>query len=326
MIVSLLNIENRCRQFTVALSIVVCCSTSVSCQRKLPEDAISLSETSKQIHFLASDELMGRLTGTPGNDGAAQFISEQFRSFGVEPLPGAPNYFQEIEFERMSPARDGQLILLGDTLWHPESMFVRYGRSTNLSAPAVYANYGVFEPDSARDDYQGIDVRGKIVVVKFGSPTDDEVFKGLWAGSAKRAAAAKHGAAALIELYSGSTPMSSLAFLLNEQSFSLASDSINGAEPLFPHAVVRDSTGELEKRIAQQKGLMATFRTQGATIEKVVSRNVVGFIRGRDVALQKEFICLTAHYDHVGVRSAGGRAIPDSIYNGARDNAIWAIG
>ena len=169
----------------------------------LPEFSMSRSEVESHTRFLASDELMGRRTGEPGNRVAARYIAEQFRQLGLKTPPGQTDYLQPIELERTKAATSATLLVGKDTLKLGKELVVMAGAPTTLSGDVIYVGYGLTDGE---DGYKGRDVKGRIVVVQGGSPEakgPGEIFR---ASTEKRKLAASKGVAAIIELYSESIP------------------------------------------------------------------------------------------------------------------------
>lgn len=281
----------------------------------LPEFSIPMSEPSAHIKFLASDELEGRMTGEHGNNVAARYIATQFQRYGVKPI--TPNYFQPISFiKRISPKL--LALKLGNRTIDSDDLLLLTGDSVNLSAPLVYVGFGIVDSASGRDDYSGIDVKGKIVVARLGTSEDDSPRALFGSFKQKQDAAKAKGALALIELYRFSFPFSSLKQFFGGGS--LAIDDSTSTTGTFTHILLNDDNSEIRKDVQTKKNLNATLQTDGYKEQKVISNNVVGVIEGTDPKLKEEFVMLSAHYDHIGVKPTPNST--DSIYNGARDNAM----
>lgn len=285
----------------------------------LPEQSITRAEVEAQTRFLASDELQGRRTGDPGNWVAARYIAEQFRQLGLKPAPGQADYFQRIPFERVKAASSGILVTDKDTLRLGKDLLVIAGGATDLSGQVVYAGYGLTDGE---DGYKGRDVKGKIVVVQGGSPeakSPGEIFR---ASNSKRKLATEKGVAALIELYSESVPWGLVAQNFNREQISLAM-AANG--PAVTHVWINNQNNKYGR--LKDPNASVTLRTSGRIKVPAASANVAGVIEGSDPKLKNEYVVLSAHFDHVGVgKQGGGSYTPeDSIFNGARDNAMGAV-
>lgn len=281
----------------------------------LPESFIPISEPSAHIKFLASDELEGRMTGEHGNNVAARYIATQFQRYGVKPL--TPNYFQPISFiKRIAPKL--LALKLGNRTINSDNLLLLTGDSINVSAKVVYVGFGMVDSVSGRDDYNGIDVKGKIVIARIGTSEEDSPRQLFGAFKQKQDAAKAKGALALIELYRFGFPFGRLKEFFGGGSLSL--DDETETQSAFAHVLLNDDDSAIRALVQTQKNLNGVLQTDGYKAQKVVSNNVVGMIEGTDPKLKEEFVMLTAHYDHIGIKSTPSSI--DSIYNGARDNAM----
>ena len=161
----------------------------------LPEYQIQAAEPEAHVRFLASDEMLGRRTGEQTNLIAARYIAEQLRKLGARPAPGQEDFLLPVALESRSPENRGWLISGADTLRVIRDFIVVSGSQGRplASTPVVTAGYGM------EADYQNLDVKGKIVLVQFGTPDSRSPNDGFTASKAKRERAAVAGAAALIE-------------------------------------------------------------------------------------------------------------------------------
>ncbi|MBI3789007.1 MAG: M28 family peptidase [Ignavibacteriales bacterium] len=305
--------------FVVLLGILIYAfniSTVLAQKKKtFPEDSFSQSEMTAHLRFLASDELMGRMTGEQGNDVAARYIAEQFRAAGVVTVPGADGYFQHVPFVRRIPSTKGRLLLSGDTLKQGKEMVLWQGKAINVAAPVVVVGQGIVDTSKGIDDYKGLDVKGKIVAAKFSGFNTIE---------SKRKAAIEHGAAAMIDLYSGSMPWKNILGFFSQPNMSIQETGSNSSSS-FPHVMIRDSGGKYAAALGKQSSTQASLSLDEISETSVTSRNVVGLIKGSDPKSNNEYVILMAHYDHVGAGLKSGATKADTIFNGARDNAIGAV-
>ncbi|GAB3035055.1 M20/M25/M40 family metallo-hydrolase [Spirosoma pulveris] len=290
---------------------------------KLPEFSLSRAEVEAHMRFLASDELEGRRTGEQGNRVAARYIAEQFRQLGLKPagnVAGKPDYFQPISFERVKAASSGTMLIGKDTLHLGKELVVMAGGPTNLSGEVVYVGYGLTDGE---DGYKGRDVKGRILVAQGGSPDAKgprEIFN---ASAAKRKLASEKGAAALIELYSESIPWGFVNQYFNREQLSVASTP-EGAMPVT-HLWINNANNQYKQ--LKEAGQSVSIRTSGRPRTMTMSANVAGIIEGTDPALKSEYVLLSAHFDHIGVGKQSGTPYQpgDSIFNGARDNAMGTV-
>lgn len=262
------------------------------------------------LRFLAADELMGRSTTRPEIHVAARYISEQFRSFGVKQAPGTADYFQSFDLDLSRPATSGSLLLNGATYELGKELLPAGREDVSLQAPVVYAGYG------SKEDLEKLDVKGKIVVTSFGLNDSSSLRVGLRAMDSKRKLAAEKGAVALVERMKGTA-----ASWGNLQHYYMGERT--GAAPAnaLPAFILNDERAAL---LPLKEASSATLNVTGNKVNKLTARNVIGMVEGTDPKLKDQYVVLSAHYDHVGVadqpKMIDGK--PDSIYNGARDNAI----
>jgi hypothetical protein len=304
--------------------------------------AIRAEALAAHIRFLASPALAGRGLGTPGLDAAAEYAAAGLALAGIAPLPageaagGAPAvYFQPVPLreisafggaltleQRQGDARRSRSFLAGKDCLLPEMA------PQVISAPLVFAGYGIREDTLGRDDYRGLDVRGKAVIilggVPAGAPWQAPEIRKRWLGEpaepsyrAKLEAARSHGAVAVLVVEADDWP-ARLAEkdAVVEHFFQNAEPGTEDDGP--PLVRVSGAAGEflgLGEHTANGAlaGVSATIEAHGD--ERLpVSRNVIGWIPGRDDGLRSEAVVIGAHIDHLGV--VGG-----AIHPGADDNA-----
>jgi len=287
----------------------------------LPEFSLSRAEAEAHMRFLASDELQGRRTGDPGNLVAARYLAEQFRLLGVKPAPGQSTYFQMVPMQRYLAPSPGFVLVGRDTLRQGTQFVSVSPTKGELAGQTVYVGYGLAD---GPEGYNGRDVKGKIVVAQVGSPDAASGGALLAASQQKRKLAAEKGAIALVELYTqASYPWQFLTRYLSGEQTVLTPPSEG---PGLPHIWVDNGKNQLSS--LKDADQTVTFRTSGRPRTDLQTMNVVGMIEGTDPALKNEFVLMSAHYDHVGVGKQGGQPYTpaDSIFNGARDNAIGTVG
>lgn len=287
---------------------------------QLPEFAISKAEVEAHTYFLASDELQGRRTGELGNQVAARYIAEQFRSLDLKTPSGQTNYFQPIGLEKVKAATSGSLLVGKDTLKLGKELVVMAGSATDVTGEVIYVGYGL---TNGEDGYKGRDVKGRIVVAQGGSPDakgPSEIFR---ASAEKRKLAIEKGATALIELYSESIPWGFVNQYFNREQIALPVSGANSGS--VAHVWINNANNQYKQ--LKEAGQAVTLRTSGRPKTSVPSANVAGIIEGTDPKLKDEYVILSAHFDHVGVGKQGGSAYQpeDSIFNGARDNAFGTV-
>lgn len=301
--------------------------------------------------FLADDLLEGREAGARGHELAARYVAARFRALGLEPA-GEDGYFQQV------PLRSARL-----EFGSPSATFVGadgasrdfdfpkefvVGASTvreesQLDAELVFAGYGVVAEEFEHDDYAGLDVAGRIVVMLSGAPLSWPSEERAHFSRNKLEAAVERGAVGVVTL---ATPVSERVYPFARRSLFLhlprmgwieedgsthrgfpellagAQLSMEAAEVLFEGA---PRSAEVLMATVEADGVPTGFPLPGrlqlsyaSTLEDLTSPNVVARLPGSDPALADEHIVLTAHLDHIGfARTMSG----DDINNGAMDNA-----
>lgn len=316
----------------------------------------SMDNIEADMRFLASDELQGREAGTPGYDAAAEYVAARMAELGVTPAGDDDSYFQTVPLRRSYRVPEALSLEIG----HAETGaplgleanvdYVMYGstraEAATIGAEAVFVGFGIVAPDLGRDDYQGLDVDGKIVVMLSGTPKGIQTEERAYYGSQKSAEASKRGAIGIVSLETPTREtVYSFARLVGEGRLESASMSWLDADgTAFSRAPNIRASGYLSmaggRKLLEAAGqdfdaIMATAEadggsvqgfalpyridmTQASTLDTVESDNVIGLIEGSDPDLKDEIIVLTAHLDHIGVSKSFE---DDKINNGALDNA-----
>ncbi len=303
---------------------------------------------SYDIHFLASDALEGRFSGSEGAKVAAGFIADRFRSLGLTPAGDGGTFFQHFSFiARVHPGPGNALAfgLPGGTRTAaPETDFrpLAFSASGPASAEVVFAGYGIRAPDLSYDDYAGLDVKGKIVLVLRFSPEGDNPdsrFQPHMALRRKASEARDLGAAALLvatgPVGAKETTPVKISF---DASFADSGLPVMGistplAEALF--AAHGFTLAELQQRMNDRKepasrplGVTATLKAD-VVQERADALNVLAELPGSDPTLRAQTVVVGAHYDHLGYGGEGsGSLAPDvhAIHPGADDNASGTAG
>jgi hypothetical protein len=289
--------------------------------------------------FLADDLLEGRGTATRGHDIASKYVAAQFEAMGLEP-GNAGSFFQPIRFRSAEiDAEQTELKLLRggsaetlvwgeDFICEPDSLRTELA----LTGRVVFVGNGVVAPDFRIDDYQGLDVRGKVVALLLGQ----------FSNETKLAVAQAHGAIGVIALWNPEAekmiPFAELAGALSHLPMAWIDDDGVPNEKLpraiLGGAVLSDSGtkklfagAELSKgpALAVPNGdslrtelpVSVSIRTVSKYTEST-SQNVVAILRGSDPKLRNEYVVYTAHLDGLGI---GKPVNGDAIYNGAIDDA-----
>ena len=303
--------------------------------------------------FLADDLLEGRGTGTRGYQLAANYVRAQFEEMGLKPAGVGGSYFQNVRFRRIELLRDKSSLVVkpknGSTRTLTiEKDYVMGGdplsADTTAEGQVVFVGFGVSAPEFKYDDYEGIDVRGKIVAALYGAPPKMPSAPGAHFSSTeqKLRMAAEHGAIGYISIWAGKTeqrtPFSEYVRFTRGPALRWLDEKgvPDGAEPSIRGAVrISSSTAALLFEGAPKSwkdALQAAENSQPQALPlttsvamHIVSRyseaespNVAAILPGSDPQLKNEYVSFTAHLDHLGI---GDPVKGDSIYNGAADNA-----
>ena len=305
------------KYFSIALLMLGFSFSECIAQSKKTEIESNFKERESISHFryLASDELMGRDPIRPEIDAAARYISEQFWKYGAKEIPGANGYYQNIPFRLSAPPSKGE-VHLGDSIYRQgDNLLVLDGPSLEGKHALIVVGYGL-EPD-----YENKDVMGKVVVTNVGAPNRLSPADLFAAGREKLSLAKSKGAIGIIEIYNVPTvPWNLVSNFLNRTQLTV--DNTAGEESI-PYIWLKDLNNQMINAIGKGTYSSADFQIMGKVNKSIIGKNVVAIIEGTDPALKDEYVMLSAHYDHVGVGKPNAEG--DSIYNGARDNAVGTV-
>jgi hypothetical protein len=306
-------------------------------------ERIQPDDIKKHLETIASDEMQGRETGTPGQRKAAEYIAGHFKNIGLEPTPSG-TYFQSIQFS-FNRWRDISLSVNGQKY---RFMYDYYAFSSSnetqedsiMADEVVFVGYGI--EHASYNDYEGVDVKGKVVMMYQGEPMNRDSISYItkrkeyskWAlnWKTKLETAKRKGVKAVIfiepnitkrvskyrdRLLTGHTTMGMEDGLAENfaNSIYVAKDvakAIIGKRNLKKFIKNRDKirkTGRPNSLVLPAKIALAIKKDE----EILNGENVLGFIEGRDSVLKNDIVVVSAHYDHLGQRG-------DDIYNGADDN------
>jgi Zn-dependent M28 family amino/carboxypeptidase len=303
------------------------------------------------IRFLADDLLEGRGPATRGDQLARLYLSRELQSLGYQ--PGAPNgkWEQPIDIvgvDTQSPkvwtfaGKNGNNVDLKFFDDYTGSSGVQTPTGGFENADVVFIGYGIEAPEYQWDDFKGVDVKGKVVVMLNNDPDwDPKLFAGttrLYYGRwvYKYESAARHGAAGVIIVHtapSAGYPWQVVTSSWSGEQFGLPAEG----EPRVQYRgwateeaarrLVKAGGQDLDKLIAAARNrnfkpvplaLKTTFKFENK-ISRVKTANVAGLLPGSDPQLKSEVVVLTAHHDHLGIGPPDSKG--DKIYNGAEDNA-----
>jgi Zn-dependent M28 family amino/carboxypeptidase len=299
------------------------------------------------VAYLSSDRLEGRGPGTRGEDLATEFLADEFQKIGLKPGGERGSYFQPVPLIRVttSPtstirATKGKIAIdlkCGDDF---AGMSQTQAGDVDFDAEAVFVGHGITAPEFDWDDYKGIDVKDKIVVLFTNEPPSDDpkffggqalTYYGRW--TYKFEEAARRGAKACLIIHTNETagypysvvrPLEGAQLKREDGEPALAfagwlsrsaGDRILGLAGKTVEEALKETNTKGFKAFPLGVRLKGNIPTR---VQPFSSNNVVGTIEGSDPKLKDEAVVFTAHWDHLGV---GRAVVGDSIYNGAADNA-----
>ncbi len=311
----------------------------------------------RHVEYLASAELEGRLTGTGGERLAADYLAAELEKIGARPLPGAEGFELPFDFTAGS-SDDGTTLMLsaedGEEEWTGTDnvQALSFSDSARVSGALVFAGYGLVIPESQNypyDSYATLDVEDKVVLVLRYFPEDvDQETRAIlsrYSGLRYKAMQARErGAKALLVVSGPASPNAGevvpMTFDTAIAGSGIAAASISGAVAERIFARVPDKTfAQAQKAFDDGNPHVTGFEIPGVEVtldvkverEKQTGHNVVAMLpasgpagtNGDDV--EKPWVVLGAHYDHLG-RGAGGNSLAKKeeaggIHHGADDNA-----
>ncbi|NVJ85517.1 MAG: M20/M25/M40 family metallo-hydrolase [Algoriphagus sp.] len=302
------------RNISLLLGLLLVLSTPSWAQKKQVEKRFKEKEAIGHFTYLASDELMGRDPARPEISMAYNYIADQLKEYGAMPVPGADGYFQNIPFRLSTPPKEGTLSL-GDTEYSQgKEMLVLDGQALSGEFEVVDLGFG------SAEDFAGKYLKEKVVLTNVGAPDRMSPAQLFAAGREKTARAQEAGAIALVERFNiPSVPWQLIANFLNRPTMGID----QGESSKVPYVWIKDLENSIPQKISEGSIKNAQLNIQGKENRAIEGKNVLGWIEGTDENLKDEFLLLSAHYDHVGVGTPD--ATGDSIYNGARDNAVGTV-
>ena len=305
---------------------------------------------------LSADDFEGRAPGTAGEEKTVSYLVGQFRQMGLEPGNPDGTYVQDVTLVGLTPTTTVAFHAGGRT-FEPTPMTEFTGLSRRVQpqlamkdTEMIFVGYGVEAPEYGWDDYKGVDVKGKTVVMLINDPPvttadgklDEQVFRGeamtyygRW--TYKYEVASAKGAAACIIIHEtgpAGYPFAVLGAGHGREAFDLRSADGNAGRVGFEAWITWDFAQQVftaaGQDLAQLKATAATRAFQPVKLDArfdfsvrtvtrdVASRNVIARLPGRDAELRDEHVIFSAHWDHLGKDE---RLTGDQIFNGAMDNA-----
>jgi Zn-dependent M28 family amino/carboxypeptidase len=311
------------------------------------------------IRVLASDELEGRFPGTPGEEKTVTYLTAEMRKLGLGPGNTDGSFVQKVPLVGITATEDRPLVVTGGSRletfrWRDDvvAWTKRVADAASIDASElVFVGHGIVAPEYDWDDFKGVDLKGKTMVVLVNDPlvpdpsdpskVDPNVFKGTamtqygrW--TYKYEEGARRGAAGVLIIHEtgpAGYPFTIVQRNLGEKFDLVSADknmgraslegwlSLDAAKRVL--AIAGQDFDTLKKQATSRSfkpvplGVKASFSVRNK-IRTIDSRNVIGRLEGADPKLKDEHIVVTAHWDHLGI---GAPVNGDRIYRGAIDNA-----
>jgi len=298
---------------------------------------VTVRELQDHIKYLSSDSLKGRLTGSPGDSLAAEYIRSKFLSYGLTPLTG--DGLQRFKVTKRVVAGKSNALSVNGTSYIINKDFMPPSFSSNaeLKSEVVFAGYGFnISADSLKwNDYTGIDVKGKWVLIFRGDPEPENNKSPFISFSADRdkALLAKDMGAAGVLMVSGAgfdpqdnfDPLSTEGYSVDIPVLRIKREI---ADVILANS--KNTVAALEKKLNDTRKPFSFLTKSVANGKSEIvrelanTRNVVMLLPGEDPKLKDQYIILGAHFDHLGMGGpgSGSRALDTiGIHHGADDNA-----
>ncbi|ADW67442.1 M20/M25/M40 family metallo-hydrolase [Granulicella tundricola] len=313
---------------------------------------IQQAELRTDLTYIASDALEGRLSLQPGDEAATKWVAEQFAKAGLKPAghdaAGKPSFLQPFTLIEYRPDRAASVITLKragkTTEYHAPQAFGAYKSAVDVTAPVVFAGFGITAPELHYDDYANLDAKGKIVLIFDHEPQEDDahsVFNGT--GNTRYATARvkvlnaqAHGAVAVLIVAEPNRKHLTNA----ERSARIGSSAVRPIQ--LPIQAIQDDEIHIPSGLvldAVAAELFATSGTTPAAAQTIIDRdlkaqsmplpdttlslhlrnvsertgvtnNVVALLPGSDPKLAPETILISAHHDHDGEAACADPAHP----------------
>ncbi|MCW9096613.1 MAG: M28 family peptidase [Ignavibacteriaceae bacterium] len=309
---------------------------------------ITAEEVKEHISYLASDQLKGRASGSKEIKEAADYIANEFKNYGLKPIFEG-KYLQEFPFVKTIELTDNNRLTFSfdekkiEPKLREDYITLPFSGNVDINGKLVFAGFGISAPDLKYDDYDGIDVKDKIVIVFRNTPEPKTPHSEFDANSPlrKKASVARDkGATGIIFLnpYDENMAKDELVEFDFDRGGSVTGFAVVDVKRNFIEDIFR-SEGKNLKEICDKiidtkkpssfelKNSSAEIKTEIKEVE-AISWNVGGYIEGTDPELKKEWLIIGAHFDHLGMGGEGSlyRGKEPQIHNGADDNASGTAG
>jgi hypothetical protein len=326
--------------FTLAVFLIASAAGAANLPLPTAEatSSITARDLKKHLSFLASDELGGRYTLSPSNRVAARYLASQLESYGYRGAAHDGAYLQRVPLSYRNVDRSVSRVTLNVAgakrdFNYADAFLADVPTDMNVSGGLVFVGYGVSSARSNYDDYAGLNVKGKIVVIADGSPESLKNAR-LSDGEQADAAALAHGAIGAIKIPDAQTLLG-----WDQIKAYLGGSELLGLPPKAGKRLPEIAAGpELIKAIAKAMGkenhdlinyggklkpaeLAATveIRLRVDVKEAPPAQNVVGILDGADPKLKDEYVVFSAHYDHLKTGDKG------EVYHGADDDGSGTV-
>ncbi|HXE75906.1 MAG TPA: M28 family peptidase [Candidatus Xenobia bacterium] len=309
--------------------------------------------------FLSDDLLEGRGPGGRGIQLASKYIASEFRRLGLKPVGDNGTYFQNVPLlgRKVEPKAELHVARGGDRSefkffddWVP--MSDAETEKVKVEGDLVFVGYGITAPENRWDDFKGVDVRNKVLLVLVNDPPAPPDEPDLFGGKAltyygrwtyKFEEAARRGAAGAILIHT--TESAGYPFQVVQSSWTTERFDLPRQPGDEPPLNLKGWVSQpvAEKILGLAKLELSELQTMAATrdfkpvalgvrvsteleqkLRRLESPNVIGLLPGRDPKGKEEYVIYTAHHDHLGIGQPDKDG--DNIYNGAADNAIGVAG
>ena len=335
--------------------VLLACGASLAAADFKPD--ISSASLLARTKILSSDEFEGRGTATPGEDKTVAYLEGEFRKLGLKPGNPDGTFIQKVPMIGITSKVTSKFTAGAKELsFTPITEYVASSHRFTAhvavkDSDVVFVGYGIVAPEYGWDDYKGLDVRGKTILMLVNDPPvvdpatgrlDDKVFKGRamtyygrW--SYKYEIASAKGAAACLVIHEtgpAGYPFAVLGSRWGQEEFDLITPDRNEGRVAVEGWLTMDAASQLGAAAGQEYATLkasaarrdfkpvalkakATFLVDNTTRE-VASRNVVAKLEGIDARRRDEYVIYSSHWDHLGTNP---KLKGDQIYNGAHDNA-----
>ncbi len=325
-------------------------------ETKAAIDSIKGDEIAAHIKTLASDEYEGRAPASKGEELTIKYLADQFKKLGLKPGNADGTYLQRVPLVGITADPSASLVFSRDGRREAlkyaddfQAVTRRMVDEASINEDLVFVGYGVVAPEFNWDDYKGVDVKGKVLVMLINDPPvpDEHIFGGKamtyygrWTYKYE-IAAEKHAAGCLIIHETGPAgyPWGVIKGSWTGEQFTLVTPDKNMGRAAVEGWITREKAEALFKmagkdfEVLKKEAATSEFRpvdlgvkaslTIKSRIRTIDSHNVLAKLEGSDPKLKDDYVVYTAHWDHLGI---GPAVNGDRIYNGAVDNASGCAG